>query len=88
MLGKAKRVERSSPKQAAYLRARARQLEEILISAPTPAGEELVLGEVDCPALWRTDNARGLVPVQLTLPNDDTGGMPKFPSHVHRVWTG
>jgi len=67
LLGKAKRVERSSPKQAAYLRARARQLEEITISAPAPASEELVLGEVDCPAMWRTASARGLVPVQSML---------------------
>jgi hypothetical protein len=68
LLGKAKRVERSSPKQAAYLRARARQLEEIVLSAPAPTIEEPVLGQVDCPALWRTDSARGLVPVQLVLP--------------------
>ncbi len=57
MLGKAKRVERRSPKQAAYLHARARQLEDVLISAPAQASEELVLGEIDCPALWRTDSA-------------------------------
>jgi hypothetical protein len=68
LLGKAKRVERSSPKQAAYLRARARQLEEVIISAPALIVEEPVLGQVDCPAMWRTDSARGLVPVQLVLP--------------------
>ncbi len=67
MLGKAKRVERRSPKQAAYLRARVRQLEDVLISAPAPTSEEMVLGEIDCPALWRTDSARGLVPVQLAF---------------------
>jgi hypothetical protein len=67
LLGKAKRVERSSPKQAAYLRARARQLEEVTISAPAPLLEELVLGQVDCPAMWRTPQAQGLVPVQLML---------------------
>ncbi len=61
VLGKAKRVERSSPKQAAYLRARARQLEEVTISAPGPTSEELVLGQVDCPAMWRTTSTRGLV---------------------------
>jgi hypothetical protein len=65
LLGKAKRVERTSPKQAAYLRARARQLEDVVISAP--ASEELTLDQVDCPALWRTTAARGLVPVQLVL---------------------
>ncbi len=67
LLGKAKRVERSSPRQAAYLRSRARQLEEILISAPALTSEDLVLGEVDCPALWRGTSARGLVPVQSML---------------------
>jgi len=67
LLGKATRVERSSPKQAAYLRARARQLEDVTISAPAPAVAEPVLGQVDCPALWRTPEARGLVPVQLML---------------------
>jgi hypothetical protein len=66
-LGKAKRVERSSPKQAAYLRARARQLEDVTISAPALAIEEPVLGEVDCPAMWRTPQAQGLVPVQLAF---------------------
>ena len=65
LLGKAKRVERSSPRQAAYLRARARQLEDVLISAP--AVEEPEFDQVDCPAVWRTPQARGLVPVQLTL---------------------
>ncbi len=64
---KAKRVERSSPRHAAYLRARARQLEEVTISAPAQASEELVLGEIDCPAMWRTPQARGLVPVQIVL---------------------
>jgi hypothetical protein len=67
LLGKAKRVERSSPRQAAYLRARARQLEELTISAPAPRHEEVVLGQVDCPAMWRTPQAQGLVPVQLVL---------------------
>ena len=67
LLGKATRVERSSPRQAAYLRARARQLEEILISAPAPAIEEPLIGQVDCPTMWRTPQARGLVPVQLVL---------------------
>jgi len=67
LLGKAKRVERSSPKQAAYLRARARQLEEVTISAPAPAVEELTREQADCSAMWRTSQARGLVPVQFTL---------------------
>jgi hypothetical protein len=67
LLGKAKRVEHTSPKQAAYLRARARQLEELTISAPALAIEEPVLGEVDCPAMWRTPQAQGLVPVQLAF---------------------
>jgi len=67
LLGKATRVERSSPKQAAYLRARARQLEDVTISVPSSAVAEPVLGQVDCPALWRTPEARGLVPVQLML---------------------
>jgi Zn-dependent M32 family carboxypeptidase len=67
LLGKAKRVEHTSPKQAAYLRARARQLEEVLISAPAPTIEELTYEQADCPAMWRTPQARGLVPVQLAL---------------------
>jgi hypothetical protein len=67
LLGKAKRVEQRSPKQAAYLRARARQLEDVTISAPALAIEEPVLGEVDCPAMWRTPQAQGLVPVQLAF---------------------
>ncbi len=67
LLGKATRVEQTHPRQAAYLRARAHQLEEVLISAPAPAIEEPVLGEIDCPALWRTNSARGLVPVQFAL---------------------
>ena len=67
LLGKAKRVERSSPRQAAYLRARARQLEEVMISAPAPTCKELTLDQADCPAMWRTPQARGLVPVQLML---------------------
>ncbi len=75
LLGKAKRVERSSPKQAAYLRARARQLKEIMISAPAQASEELTLDQADCPAMWRTTNARGLVVVQALLfaPTSATG---------------
>jgi hypothetical protein len=90
LLGKAKRVERSSPRQAAYLRARARQLEELTISAPAPLLEELVLGQVDCPAMWRTPQAQGLVPVQLALtaprpamstPHGAIGGPHKLP-HV------
>ncbi len=67
LLGKAKRVEHTSPKQATYLLARARQLEEVTISAPAPTVEESVLGQVDCPAMWRTAQARGLGPVQLAL---------------------
>jgi len=82
LLGKAKRVERSSPRQAAYLRARARQLEEAMISVPAPTSEEPVLGEIDCPAMWRTPSARGLVPVQLMLPDDDHGELARPPSHV------
>jgi hypothetical protein len=75
LLGKAKRVERSSPKQAAYLRARARQLEEVTISVPALTREELTLEQADCPAMWRTTNARGLVPVQALLfaPTSATG---------------
>jgi len=83
LLGKAKRVERTSPRQAAYLRARARQFEEVLISAPAPASEELTLDQADCPAMWRTPQARGLVPVQLMLPNDDRGATSAPPSQVH-----
>jgi hypothetical protein len=67
LLGKAKRVEQRSPRQAAYLRARARQLEDVMISVPAPASEELTLDQADCPAMWRTDSARGLVPVQFAL---------------------
>jgi hypothetical protein len=78
LLGKAKRVERSSPKQAAHLRVRALQLEDVTISAPAPTREELVLGEIDCPAIWRTASARGLVPVQLTLgAPGGSSGLPK-----------
>lgn len=64
---KTKRVERNNPKQAAYLRARARQLEDVVISAPALAVEEPEIGQIDCPAMWRTPQARGLVPVQITL---------------------
>jgi hypothetical protein len=87
-LGKATRVERRSPKQAAYLRARARQLEDVTISAPAPTSEEVVLGQVDCPAMWRTPQAQGLVPVQLALtaplpapctPHGAIGGPHKLP---------
>ncbi len=38
-----------------------------MISAPAQTHEDLVLGEIDCPALWRTPEARGLVPVQLAF---------------------
>ncbi len=88
LLGKATRVERRSPKQAAYLRARARQLEDVTISAPAPTSEEVVLGQVDCPAMWRTPQAQGLVPVQLALtaplpapctPHGAIGGPHKLP---------
>ncbi len=88
LLGKATRVERSSPRQAAYLRSRARQLEDVLISAPAPASEELTLDQADCPAMWRTPQARGLVPVQLALrapllapstPHEAIGGPHKLP---------
>jgi hypothetical protein len=74
LLGKATRVEQRSPKQAAYLRARARQLEDVTISAPALAIEEPVLGEVDCPAMWRTPQAQGLVPVQLAFVMVGGGG--------------
>jgi hypothetical protein len=88
LLGKATRVERSSPRQAAYLRSRARRLEEVMISAPAPAVEELTLDQADCPALWRTPQARGLVPVQFALgallsatgtPHEAIGGPHKLP---------
>lgn len=67
MLGKTAKVERSSLKRTTYLRAHARQFEEVMISVPTFAVEELTLDEADCPAMWRTPQARGLVPVQLML---------------------